>query len=359
MNRPALSLVDETFLGPVAVAKLGGTAEAERLWDTYIDSHPAATFFHKSGWRRLIETAHGHRCHFLEAVRDGRIVGVLPLVEVKTRLFGHSLISTAFTTGGGIVADDEAAKTALAETAAELGADSGVGYVELRGEAAEVEGWLDKEGVYATFRAAIAADEAENLKAIPRKKRADVRKSLKAELDVRAGIEPDAFYPVFAESYRNLGTPVASLTYFRLLTEVFGDAVEFSAIEQDGQALATLVSFYFKDTVLPYYGGASPAARPVHAYDRLYWSLMRRAVERGCTSFDFGRSKVGTGAFAYKTYWGFEPTPLTYQYRLVRDTEMPDINPMNPKYRLMVATWKKLPLWLANRIGPVLARQLG
>jgi FemAB-related protein (PEP-CTERM system-associated) len=123
--------------------------------------------------------------------------------------------------------------------------------------------------------------------------------------------------------------------------------------------LAALLSFYFKDQVMPYYGGAVPAARPSHAYDLLYWSLMRRAVGRGARVFDFGRSKVGSGAFDYKRFWGFEPTPLAYQYCLVRARTVPDVNPLNPKYRHMVAIWRRLPLPVANRLGPLLARQLG
>ena len=110
---------------------------------------------------------------------------------------------------------------------------------------------------------------------------------------------------------------------------------------------------------MPYFGGAVPAARPVHAYDLLYWSLMRRAVARGAAVFDFGRSKLGTGAFDYKRFWGFEPTPLEYQYHLVRAKAVPDVNPLNPKYSRVVAAWRRLPLPVANRLGPLLARQLG
>lgn len=166
------------------------------------------------------------------------------------------------------------------------------------------------------------------------------------------------FYRIYAESLRNLGTPVLPRRFYTAIADEFGDAVELSTISGPEGPVAALMTYFFKDVAMPYYGGATPAARPLHAYDLQYWRLMGRALERGCSIFDFGRSKRGTGAFDYKTYWGFEPTPLAYQFHLVRRRELPEINPLNPKYRLMVDTWKKLPLPVANTLGPFVARQI-
>lgn len=332
----------------------------EMAWERFVADHPRATFFHRAAWRRVIGRTYRHDTPFLLARAGGAIRGVLPLIHVRSRLFGDALVSTGFCVQGGILAADAEAETALAEAATALGTERKVAYVELRGDATgALPGWSAKDGVYAGFRRALPVDEGENLKAIPRKKRADLRKALGSRLTVDPYADPSAFWPVYAESLRNLGTPVFPRRLVEILREEFGQAVEISLVRDAAdRPLAALVSFYFKDQVLPYYGGAVPAARPVHAYDLLYWSLMRRAVARGARIFDFGRSKSGTGAYDYKRFWGFAPEPLRYRYRLIGAREVPNVNPLNPKYRFMAEAWRRLPLPVANRLGPWLARHL-
>ncbi|MCW2240894.1 FemAB family XrtA/PEP-CTERM system-associated protein [Azospirillum canadense] len=332
----------------------------EGAWDAFVDRSPEATFFHRASWRRVIHAAYGHRPHYLMAWRGGEVVGVLPLVHVRSPLFGNGLISTAFFAYGGIAADDTEVAWELAERAKRLGAELGVGHVELRHRTPRDNlGWTAKTDLYATFRRPITADEASNLKAIPRKKRADVRKSLGNGLTVDTAADVATFHRIYAHSVHTLGTPVFPRHFFARLQREFGPAVEISAVHGPTGPVAALVSFFFRGEVLPYYGGALPAARGLHAYDHMYWTLMCRAAERGCTVFDFGRSKRGTGAFDYKTYWGFEPEALHYQYHLVRRRDLPNVNPLNPKYRLMVEAWKRLPLSFATALGPHIARQLG
>lgn len=336
------------------------TAAGEPAWEAFVATCPAATFFHRAGWRRVIATSYHHRCHYRLARRGDAVVGVLPLVEVCSPLFGHALISTGFCVYGGIATADPEAALALAADAVALGRRLKVDHVELRHQTAlPLAGWMVRSDLYASFRRSLAGDEASNLKAIPRKKRADVRKSMGNDLTVAIDDEPDRFYPIYAESVRNLGTPVYPRHFFEVLKNEFGNDVEISIVIGPGGPLAALVSFFFRDQVLPYYGGAGLAARPLHAYDYLYWTLIGRAVARGCRVFDFGRSKHGTGAFDYKTYWGFEPQPLHYQFHLIRAQTLPNVNPLNPKYRLMVAAWRRLPLAIANRLGPLISRQLG
>jgi FemAB-related protein (PEP-CTERM system-associated) len=340
------------------VAPLGEADEP--AWDEFVRVHDRGTFFHRCGWHRVLARAYGQATPFLLARTSRDIRGVLPLVYRRSRLFGDALISTGFCVQGGILAADAEAHAALAEAAAELGRRLNVAYVELRdGGGIDLPGWTTREGVYAGFARALSEDETTSFKAIPRKKRADLRKALASGLAVETGVTPAAFWPVYAESLRNLGTPVFPKRLIDGLIHEFGDEVEVSLIRKAGSIpLAALVSFYFKDRVLPYYGGAIPAARSVHAYDLLYWSLMRRAVARGARVFDFGRSKVGTGAYDYKRFWGFEATPLRYRYRLIKRRSVPDVNPLNPRYRLMVEAWRRLPLPVANRLGPWLARHL-
>jgi len=185
--------------------------------------------------------------------------------------------------------------------------------------------------------------------------RKGIQNGLRSEVD--AGV--DRLHRVYAESVRNLGTPVFAKSYFRILTEEFGECCDIVTIISDGEAVAAVLNFYFRDEVLPFYGGGVPAARALAANDFMYWEVMRRACERGCRVFDFGRSKTGTGPYAFKRNWGFEPTPLCYEFRLAAGHKPPDLNPLNPKFRLLVAGWKRLPLPLATRLGPMIVKGIG
>ena len=333
-------------------------------WDRFVAAHPRATFFHRSEWRDVIARAFGHTPHYLVAEQDGAVAGVLPLAQVKTWLFGHTLISLPFCVYGGPLAADDATARALTDHAASLGRRLGAAATELRfldppGAEALAPGWQKRDGLYATFRRAITADDDANLKAIPRKQRAVVRKGIDRGLRVQTGRDVDGLHAIYAESVRNLGTPVFSRRYFRILAEAFAQDMDVVTIADGDTPVAAVMNFTWRDEVLPYYGGGTAAARACHANDFLYWAVMRGAAARGCRVFDFGRSKAGTGAFAFKKNWGFDPTPLGYYFDTAPDRTIPENNPLNPKYRLMIAAWKKLPLPVANAVGPFLVRGVG
>lgn len=336
-----------------------GPADAA-AWENFVAASPDAGFFHRLPWRHVVEDNLGHQGHYRCAWRGEVLVGILPLIHVRSRLFGNALVSVGFGVYGGIAAADAESARALAADAAALGEALGVDFVELRHRTESGLGWLTKSELYATFSRTLAAKSDANLKAIPRKKRADLRKAIdNPALKVETGADLATFYRIYSESLRNLGTPVLPRRFYAAIVAAFGDAVELSAVHGPDGPVAALMTFFFKDRAMPYYGGATAAARPLHAYDLLYWSLMDRAVARGCPVFDFGRSKRGTGSFDYKTYWGFTAEPLHYDFHLVRSQSLPDVNPLNPKYRLMIETWRRLPLGVANTIGPFIARQLG
>lgn len=330
-------------------------------WDDFVHSREEGSFFHLSGWRTVMEQAFGHKTHFLIAWRKTRIVGVLPLVLLSSRLFGKSLISNAFCVYGGPLAEDSEVLAALDAQAVALAETYKVGHVEyrMRQSLGAREGWVVNDSLYATFRKPITADHEINLKEIPRKQRAMVRKGIKAGLAGSVTEDADALHAIYAESVRNLGTPVFSRRYFRTLKEVFGDKCEMVLIRKDNQTVAGVMSFLFRDEVLPYYGGGNMNARALAANDFMYWDVMCRAADQGVRMFDFGRSKVDTGAYHFKKHWGFVPETLHYAYRLVTAEDVPDINPLNPKYRMAIKTWQSLPLWITNRLGPYISRSLG
>jgi FemAB-related protein (PEP-CTERM system-associated) len=333
------------------------SADTER-WNAFVHGHGEGSFFHRAEWAGVLEGAFGHRSHYLLAERDGQLAGVLPLAEVKSLLFGHALVSTPFCVYGGILATDEDAWRALERTACDLGEQLGVGYIEMRNRRAAHPGWLTKD-LYVTFRRPIAADPEDNLHAIPRKQRAMVRKGMQNQLRAEIDAGTARMYAIYSESLRHLGTPVFTHRYPALLKETFGDACEVLTVMKGDEAVASVLSFYFRDEVLPYYGGSTSAARTVAANDFMYWQVMERARGRGVQLFDFGRSKQGTGSFDFKVHWGFTPEPLSYQYFLVRDKAMPNLSPSNSKYQRMIRIWRRLPLPVTRLIGPPLARHLG
>jgi FemAB-related protein (PEP-CTERM system-associated) len=327
-------------------------------WDDYVLRHPQGTFFHRYGWKRLLESTYRYPGHYLLAEREGRICGVLPLGEVRHLLFGHSLVSVPFCVYGGVLADDDVSRAALEAAATQLADRLRVDHLEMRNERPVRDDWLRKDGLYVTFKRDLSGDHDANLKAIPRKQRAMVRKGIKAGLvgELDDGIEN--LYAAYSESVRNLGTPVFPKAHFRAIRAEFGDDVDVVTIRDGDRVVASVMNYYFRDQVLPFYGGGIADARGLAANDFMYWEVMRRAVERGYRVFDFGRSKIDTGSYRFKRHWGFEPEPLHYEYFLVKASSMPDLNPNNPKYRLFINAWKKLPVSVSRVVGPWLARGL-
>jgi FemAB-related protein (PEP-CTERM system-associated) len=330
----------------------------EERWDAFVEAMPDGTFFHLAGWRRVIEAAFRHRTYYMLAECDGAITGVLPLTLVKTRLFGASLISNAFCVQGGPIGADAESVRSLENAAVELMKKLRVPVLEFRAPAEGRSDWLSKGDLYASFRKPIDPSVDNNMKAIPRKQRAMVRKGIQNGLVSELDDDVGRLHRVYAESVRNLGTPVFPKKYFELLCATFPRHSDIVTITCAGKPVASVLNFYFRDEVLPYYGGGTADARRLAANDFMYWEVMRRACERGFRLFDFGRSKRGTGAYDFKCYWGFEPTPLVYRFKMADGQDIPDLNPLNPKFRLFVNLWRKLPLAVAARLGPPIVRGL-
>jgi len=333
-------------------------ADATR-WDAFVRQCPSATFFHRIGWRDVMERVFRHRTHYLLAERDGEIEGVLPLAHVKSRLFGNSLVSLPFAVYGGVAASDGEAEERLVNAAADLAESLDVDHLELRNRAASPRGWPTQD-LYVTFRKVLEPDVEANMLAIPRKQRAMVRKGAKAGLASAIDDDADRFFALYADNMHRHGTPPLPKRYFAVLQEVFaGDCEILTVTDARGTAVSGVLSFYFRDEVLPYYAGDTQAARDLAANDFKYWELMRRACERRIRVFDYGRSKQGTGSFDFKKNWGFEPAQLHYEFKLRKGNDVPQRNPLNPKYQAMVKLWQRLPLPVANALGPLIVRSLG
>jgi FemAB-related protein (PEP-CTERM system-associated) len=337
-------------------AELADLPERARIGE-FLDAVPGATPFHRPEWSLGVERGCGQRSHYLLAERGGTIEGVLPLTAMRSHLFGSALVSAGFGVGGGILSHGSDAAERLAEEAWRLAAELGCGSVELRG-GERPGGWTENAGAHAGFVRELPSGDEAILKAIPRKQRAEVRKAQGFGLDLAIGSGPEdrrAHYSVYAQSVRNLGTPVFPRGLFEAMLDAFGSDADILTVSRGGKPIASVLSLYDRGTVFPYWGGGTPEARTWRANELMYFELMRHAASRGCTRFDFGRSKLGTGPYQFKKNWGFDPQPLVYWIK----GEAREVNPLSAKYRLQIALWKKLPLAIANRIGPPIARGLG
>jgi len=336
-----------------------GDCEAIRRWDEFVFQCAEATFFHRAGWQEIVGGVFRHPTYFLYAERDGAIEGVLPLAHVNSLLFGNALVSLPFAVYGGVAASTPEAAEALETEAQTIARKLGVAHLELRNFNQRHADWPTQD-LYVCFRKEIDPDVEANMQAIPRKQRAMVRKGIKNGLRSEIDTSVDRFFSLYADNVLRHGTPAMPKRYFARLLEVFGqDCDVLTVVDVQGRPISSVLSFYFRDEILPYYAGDDVAARDLAGNDFKYWELMRRACERGIRIFDYGRSKQGTGSYSFKKNWGFDPKPLYYEYCLYRRDSIPQNNPSNAKYRLFIEAWRRLPVGVANWLGPFIVRNLG
>lgn len=356
MNAPMLrSKID------VRAADLHDAGEVARL-DAWVMARADALPFHRPKWLKAIEAGTGQKAHCLVAESGGEIAAILPFHIVHSPLFGRALVSSGFAVGGGILSDSQTVTRRLATAICNLAEQWSCPTVELRGGSLPGGDWIEKRDAHANFLKALQTDDEAELLAIPRKQRAEVRKGLDNGLTVETGRgkrDLDWHFTVYAESVRNLGTPVFPKSLMASVMKAFGEDADILTVLSDDRPVASVLSLYHKGTVMPYWGGGVWDARRLRANDVMYYALMNHARRRGCTHFDFGRSKVISGAYHFKKNWGFEPEPMAYAIHTADGQEPRDVNPNSPKYRAQIALWQKLPLPIANRVGPWIAKGLG
>lgn len=332
----------------------------ESAWDKYVLQQPLGSIFHLIKWKKIVENSFNHHSFYFLAERGDKsnVVGVMPLFTIKSRLFGYYLLSVPFAESGGILADDAEVEAALLKKGIELSNELGVNYLELRNRQGIPE--LYTKDLYFNFSREIFSSPDENMNAIPRKSRAAVRKGIKEGLISEFGIHCfDDFYELMARSYHYLGTPIFKKSFFREFIEIFGEESSIMIVKTPKNIpIAGVLSFYYKDRVMPYYAGSRFEYRELCPNDFMYWELMRDGCEKGYKTFDFGRSKMNTGSFSFKVHWGFQPQPLSYQYFLVKTKELPNLSPANPSYQNKIQMWKKMPFIFTKIIGPHISKYL-
>jgi FemAB-related protein (PEP-CTERM system-associated) len=327
-------------------------------WDAFVRASDEGTPFHLTSWKRAVEQTFGFRSHYLIARRGGGTEGVLPLFEIRDLSGGRALVSVPYAVYGGVCAESHSAREALIAAARAIAQRRRARYVELRQKRDQGLG-LPTKSLYVTFARTISKDEEENARMIPRKQRRMTRQGAKHGLRSAVGDEfLDAVYDLYARSLHNLGTPVFPRRLFAAIAREFGKDCEILTIWHEDRLMAGVLTLLYEDQALPYYGADVRDPGIPGTADSMYWELMCRAARAGYRIFDFGRSREGTGSYDFKRHWGFEPVALPYQYVLMRGQGLPDLSPSNPKFRMVTALWRRLPLHVANALGPRIARFL-
>jgi len=353
----ALGIVPSERVGELTVRPYVQT-DAPR-WDRFVYDHAEGSPFHLTAWQRAIERTFGYEpCHLL-VQRGAEITGILPLFGVSNWLTGKVLVSSPLAVYGGICASDEPSRKCLLEAVKREARRRSVDYLELRTRSGAIQDGFHHNSLYVSFAAELSDNPEAMLKRIPRDTRYMIRKGEKAGLRVQTGPdELNALYPLFCQSMHRHGTPVFPRRLFTNLQAEFGSSMEVLAVYAKDEPVTAVASFYFRNEVLPYYAGAAPEAPRLAANNFMYWELMKRAGQSGYNRFDFGRSKKGTGSYAFKTQWNMDVRTLDYQVLLVRRKTVPNFSPVNPKFERATRVWRRLPLRLANAVGPHVIRWL-
>jgi FemAB-related protein (PEP-CTERM system-associated) len=325
-------------------------------WDRFVTSSPSGTLCHLTGWKTVVGSALGHRSFSLVARGERGIRGVFPLSWVRNKLFGDCLVSMPLGVYGGICADDEDSYFSLLKAGSDLAKRLGVQYLEMRNRTEDFPTGLPGRDLYVTFTQDLAPGPEKLLQGLPRDTRYAVRKSLKAGLDWIEDLSLDEFYEIYAESVHRLGTPVFSKNLFTRFQAEFPKQWRLFGVRKGKTAIAGVFCFQFRDRMMPYYGGALPEFYKDSPNNFMYWNLISQSCREGFRVFDFGRSKRETGAFQFKESWSMEQTALPYRYHLAGAKEVPQMSPVDQKFRLPVTVWKKLPFAWTKVLGPRVIR---
>jgi FemAB-related protein (PEP-CTERM system-associated) len=336
------------------ISQLARGEEAE--WDEFVQSSPSGTIFHLSGWKTVVERILGRQCFSLVARREGRISGVFPISWVRSRVFGDCLVSMPLAVYGGVCADEEESYVGLVKAGNDLARQLGVKYLEMRNRSEPFASDLPGRNLYVTFTQDLSPGPEKLMQGLPRDTRYAIRKSLKSGLEWTEDLTDEEFYEIYAHSVHRLGTPVFSRDQFASLRSEFPKQVRLFGVRKGKTAIAGVFCLYFRDQVLPYYGGALSEYYKDSPNNFLYWNLIAQSCKDGFRSFDFGRSKQGTGSFLFKSAWSMQVTELPYRYGLVRAKSVPQMSPLDKKFQLPVEMWKRLPFAWTKVLGPRVIR---
>jgi serine/alanine adding enzyme len=340
-------------------------------WDDYVYSHSAATGYHLTSWKRAVERAYEHPSYYFMArtttqenggvPNQDKIVGVLPLFHLKNFLFGNQLVSLPFCDYGGILADDEHVAQFLLQNAMELGRQFNNATIELRNTERVVFDRLATSSHKVRMALELHGDSEKLRNTFDAKLRSQIRKPEKEGLTAKIGSVEllNDFYKVFSFNMRDLGSPVHSKTLVKSVLEEFGESSKLQVVYKEKIPIGAGLIICFRDTVFIPWASTLRQFNPLSPNMMLYWNFLRYAADNNFLKFDFGRSSPEEGTYKFKEQWGAKPSPLYWQYTSLKDTQQAPVHPLaKEQYSPLVSLWKKLPLPLANMMGPYIRKHI-
>ncbi|VUT26077.1 MAG: FemAB family protein [Candidatus Methanolliviera sp. GoM_oil] len=331
----------------------------EDAWDSYVYESDASTFYHQIGWRNVVEKTYGHKPRYLVAREGDAIVGVLPMFLMESRVFGRKLVSVPFAPYGGVCADDAGVGRALVEEGVGVARDEGVDYFEIRGLSDDERygGGFVTNDTYFTLVMGLVRDPELVWQRFNRKVRNATRKAMKSGLEVVTGADYLMdLYRIYARNMRDLGAPVHAHSFYANLQEEFPEQTQIAVVRCDGRVIAGIFLLYFRDTVISGWASSDKSYQRFNPNNLLYWAVIKDSCEGGYEYFDFGRSIADSGTYRFKKPWGAEVAQLCYQYYLNKGKKMPDTSQISPKRKMFAEVWRRMPVSLAERVGPRLRR---
>jgi FemAB-related protein (PEP-CTERM system-associated) len=330
-------------------------------WDEYVTKSDISTCYHLTGWKNVIERSFGHKAYYLLAKGGNNdIQGILPLIHLRSLLFGNFMVSLPYVNYGGICADNDEISDRLLKEAVHIAAENNAEHIELR-QTRQVSNGLPVKTGKVAMRLALPTHAHDLWKYFPSKLRSQIRRPAKEEMSAKLGREDelDSFYAVFSINMRDLGTPVYSKEFFRNILKEFPETTWICTVYTKlGDPAASGFLVGFKDIL------EIPWASSLRSYNHsgpnmlLYWNALELACERGYRYFDFGRSTPGEGTYRFKEQWGARPVQLYWHYWMRNGGHVPQLNPKNPKYRMAIKIWQRLPVSLTKLIGPGIVKNL-
>jgi len=333
--------------GPVAEAK------------SWLEGVGHGSFYHRPEWLTLIEEQFGHETYTVLSREAGRLNGVLPLVRLRSRLFGDYMVSLPFVNYGGACAESRWLEGQLMQRAAQCAASLGVRHVEFRDTRTQEFPGLVVTRKVSMWRS-LPAESNTLWREVGAKRRSQVRRARKEGARVMIGGIPliHEFYSVFSRNMRDLGTPVYPKSFFRAIFEYFPPESRFVVVSLRDRAVAAGILLGHGGTLEIPWASSLKSANRYGVNMLLYWEALKYAIEQGYETFDFGRSTVDSGSYRFKKQWGAQAMPLYWHYWLRRGASLPDLSPQNPKYQTAIRLWKHLPVPLTRMIGPMIVKSL-
>lgn len=326
-------------------------------WNAFVDAHPGACVYHRFEWGPLFEAVYGSRSRSLIATQGAEVLGVLPIVELRSALFGRIWSSMPFFGHGGMLVDEEAAAELLAHEAARLAARAGARFIELRHLVEHDLGWHERRDKVNMVLTLPGSAEA-LFKGFKSKLRSQIKRPEKAGHTVRSGRHEllHAFWLVYSENMRDLGSPCHSERLFGAILDTFGEKSRVFAVYDGDHPIGGGFVVGGQGTLeipcastLRSHNGTSPNMM-------LYGEVLRFACGEGYARFNFGRSTVDEGTYKFKAQWGAVPRPLVYHTWVPAGAEPPSLKPTSGKFRRAVELWTKLPVSLARLAGPPIVK---